>query len=104
MPKCYVLIITEVTFETWRQYAENDKHSDMSHKARPGGCKTDDYKSKIITTSIYDFGWGALDGSTDAGGDKDLTAYNILIIGNKSENKTNLIKIQLPKLPPERKS
>lgn len=36
-------------------------------------------------TSIYDLGWGALDGSTDTGGDEDLTANNILIISNNSE-------------------
>lgn len=43
-----------------------------------------DGKHKIINTSIYDFGWRPLDGWTDAGGDEDLTAHDILMIGKQS--------------------
>jgi len=46
----------------------------------------------MITTSTYVFRWRPLDCSIDVGGDEDLTAHDILIVGNKSENKSNLIE------------
>jgi len=48
--------------------------------------------STIITTSTYVFGSRPLDCSIDVGGDENLIAHDILIVGNKSENKTNLIE------------
>lgn len=35
---------------------------------------------------MYDFGGGAVAGSTEAGGDEDLTAHGIQIIGKNSKN------------------